>query len=138
MYGTSTVYREHPAVYSRVRLGRGHRAESTPRAPDEPPGAAPRLTPSRRLGSLHSPAANSVGRMEVIDTHIHLTCRTGVGGPSLANSWLKAPRSQPGYYSTKEDWTENDLREVCARVCVCAYAVRAHVSRRVRVRVTAR
>ena len=47
---------------------------------------------------------------QVIDTHIHLTCRTGDGGPSLANSWLGEPRSQPGYYATKADWTENDLR----------------------------
>ena len=32
--------------------------------------------------------------MKVIDTHIHLTCRTGDGGPGLANSWLGEFRLQ--------------------------------------------
>ena len=63
---------------------------------------------------------------QVIDTHIHLTCRTGDGGPSLANSWLGEPRSQPGYYATKADWTENDLR--CVK-CVIAYAGHPPVNR---------
>ena len=47
---------------------------------------------------------------QVTDTHFHITCRTYP--PSLANSWLGEPMSQPGYYSTKTDWTEDDLRGV--------------------------
>ena len=65
--------------------------------------------------------------MEVVDTHIHLTCRAGVGGPSLANSWLGEPRSQPGYYATKDDWTEDDLRGVMAAASPGGFDVRQAV-----------
>eukprot|EP01045_Picozoa_sp_COSAG04_P007919 COSAG04_NODE_427_length_14568_cov_27.728039_7_plen_144_part_01 len=50
--------------------------------------------------------------MEVIDTHIHLTCRHTT--PHLENTWLGPAFSQQGYYATKWDWGQDDLRAVMA------------------------
>eukprot|EP01047_Picozoa_sp_COSAG01_P051245 COSAG01_NODE_5263_length_4376_cov_3.153612_4_plen_304_part_00 len=51
--------------------------------------------------------------MEVLDTHIHLTCRGYP--PHLPNSWLGAVGSkEPGSYYDQDDWGESELRAAVA------------------------
>jgi hypothetical protein len=51
--------------------------------------------------------------MEIVDTHVHLTCRGAP--PYLANSWLGEVGAKPaGDYYDQQDWGEAELRAAIA------------------------